>query len=211
MKLAIIGATGMTGKAVYVQAKEQGFDVTGIVRNETKGRDVLGADEQLLVSDVFDLTTEDLTQFDVVVDAFANHEKSYLNLDALTHLIHALREQTTRLMVVLGAGPLLDESGTYHYEFLKTLPGAEAWVDEPKYGVTALQVLQSTTNVDWTAISAQDGYVDGPATEYKMGKDHVMFAEDGESHVTSGNLAKALVAEIATPQFKQERFTVSDI
>lgn len=210
-KVAIIGATGMTGKAVFAEAKAKGFDVTGVVRNETKGHEVLGADAQLLVRDAFELTTEDLVAFDVVVDAFANHQDTYLNLDALTHLIHLLRNQETRLMVVLGAGPLLDESGEYHYEFLKTLPGAEAWVSEPKYGVTELQVLLSTENVNWTAISAQSEFVEGPAGEYKLGKDHLMMAEDGKSHVTSGNLAKALVAEIAEPQFKQERFTVSDI
>lgn len=211
MKLAIVGATGMTGKAIFAEAKAQGFDVTGIVRNEAKGHEVLGADAQLLVRDAFDLTTEDLVKFDIVVDAFANHVDSYLNLDALTHLIHALRNQETRLMVVLGAGPLLDESGAYHYEFLKTLPGAEAWVSEPKYGVTELQVLQSTDNVNWTAISAQSEFIDAPASEYKLGKDHLMLASDGESHVTTGNLAKALVAELVEPQFKQERFTVSDI
>jgi len=211
MKVAIIGATGMTGKAVFAEAKAQGFDVTGIVRNEAKGHDVLGADAQLLVRDAFDLTTEDLTQFDVVVDAFANHAKPYLNFDALMHLIYILREQPTRLMVVMGAGPLLDDNGENHYELLKTIPEAAEWINEPKYGVLAYDVLKNSDDVNWTAISAQDVYNDGPASEYKLGKDHIILASDGGSHVTSGNLAKALVAEIAEPQFKGTRFTVSDI
>lgn len=68
----------------------------------------------------------------------------------------------------------------------------------------------STPDVNWTAISAQNESVEGPKTEYVLGKDHLMEASDGESHVTSGNLAGAVLDEIETPAFEMQRFTVSD-
>ncbi|WP_270622301.1 NAD(P)H-binding protein [Weissella viridescens] len=210
MKIGIIGATGMTGKALYNEAINRGHDVTGFVRNETRGKDVLGSDAQLIVEDAFAITGTQLDQFDVVIDAFANHTEPEQNLDVLTHLIHQTRHHDVRMFFILGAGPLLQEDGSYVYDFLKTLPDAAAWVDEPRYGVTELQVLLSTRDVNWTAISAQNEYTEGPKTEYVLGKDHLMHASDGESHVTSGNLAGAVMDEIEQPQFKMARFTVSD-
>ncbi|MBM7617603.1 putative NADH-flavin reductase [Weissella uvarum] len=210
MKIAIIGATGMTGKALFNEAKERGHEVTGFVRNEARGKEILGDDANLIVEDAFAITGDQLDQFDVVIDAFANHQEPEQNLDVLTHLIHQTRKHSVRMFFILGAGPLLQANGEYVYEHLKTLPGAETWVDEPRYGVTELQVLLSTRDVNWTAISAQNTYSEGPKTDYVLGKDHLMEASDGESHVTSGNLASAVLDEIETPQHKMERFTVSD-
>lgn len=210
MKIAIIGATGMTGKALFHEATSRGHEVTGFVRNETRGKEILGDTAQLVVEDAFAITGEQLDQYDVVIDAFANHAEPSENLDLLTHLIHQTRKHDVRMFFILGAGPLLQEDGSYVYDFLKTLPGAEEWVDEPRYGVTELQVLLSTPDVNWTAISAQNEYVEGPKTEYVLGKDHLMEASDGESHVTSGNLAGAVLEEIETPAFEMQRFTVSD-
>ena len=67
MKIAVIGATGKQGSMIAEEALNRGHDVTAIVRNAAK---VSNAELKVLEKDVFSLTPEDLSDFDVVVDAF---------------------------------------------------------------------------------------------------------------------------------------------
>lgn len=60
-RIGIIGASGMAGSAIYKLAAQQAdLDVTGIIRNETKAKQVLGDNAHLLIADVFSLTDVNL-------------------------------------------------------------------------------------------------------------------------------------------------------
>lgn len=48
----------------------------------------------------------------------------------------------------------------------------------------------------------------GPATNYVIGGDDLLFDYKGESKVTSGTMAKLIVSEIVKPQHHRERITV---
>ena len=61
MKLGIIGATGKAGTAVYAEAVKRGHDVTAIVRDPQKARELLGGDVVVLHKHAFALGHEDLT------------------------------------------------------------------------------------------------------------------------------------------------------
>lgn len=65
MKTAVVCANGKAGKLIVKEAVERGLDVTAIVRGENQS-----ASQKVIRKDLFDLTAEDLEQFDVVVDAF---------------------------------------------------------------------------------------------------------------------------------------------
>lgn len=103
MKVAVVCANGRVGKLVVKEAINRGLDVTAIARGENKS-----AAEKYVCKDLFNLTTADLQDFDVVVDAFGawaeeelqNHTKS------LMHLCDILSGTKTRLVVVGGAGSL---------------------------------------------------------------------------------------------------------
>ena len=99
MKIAVIGATGMAGQAVFEEATKRGHAVTAIVRDADKAREKLGADATILVGDLFEMHADVFEEFDVVVNAFANHKDAYLNLDALTHLLHEFRRLQTAELV----------------------------------------------------------------------------------------------------------------
>lgn len=93
MKIGIIGATGMAGKRLVAEGIKRGHEITAIVRNEIKAKEVLGAEVRLLVKDVFLLEKSDLDQFDVVVNAFATDPgHAYQHVDVVAKLVAMFRE-----------------------------------------------------------------------------------------------------------------------
>lgn len=211
MKIGIIGGSGKTGSAVYQEAQKRGHEPTAFVRNEAKGHQILGNDARLLVKDAFDLTKDDLTQFDVVVDAFSvpfGKGQSYLHLDLLTKLVHDLRETNTRLFVIVGAASLKLQDGRRLLDELMTMPDHEKWIGTPLNQTYELEFLKMVDNVDWVAVSPQREFGPGPTTGYVMGTDQIMVDSQGKSELSNGNMALAILDEIETPQHKQQRFTV---
>ena len=65
MKIAVVCANGKAGRLIVKEALNRGLDVTAIVRGENRSEA-----KQAVVKDLFELTTADLKDYDVVVDAF---------------------------------------------------------------------------------------------------------------------------------------------
>ncbi len=103
MKIAVICANGKAGKRIVKEAVNRGLDVTAVVRGENQT-----AAQKVLQKDLFDLTAEDLKDFDVVIDAFGAWTEETLpqHSTSLAHLCDALSGSETRLLVVGGAGSL---------------------------------------------------------------------------------------------------------
>ena len=78
-KVAIVCAAGRQGTCLVNEAVSRGYDVTGFVRGGDK---VANPKAKTVVKDLFELTREDLSGFDVVIDAFGAWTVSY------THLPH---------------------------------------------------------------------------------------------------------------------------
>ncbi|MTV82793.1 NAD(P)H-binding protein [Secundilactobacillus folii] len=211
MKIGIIGGSGKTGSAVYQEAQKRGHEPTAFVRSEEKGHAVLGADARLLVKDAFELTKADLTQFDVIIDAFAvpmGSGTSYLHLDLLTQLVHELRQTETRLFVIIGAASLKLEDGRRLLDQLLAMPDHEKWIGTPLNQTYELEFLQMVDNVDWVAVSPQRNFGPGPTNGYVMGTDKIMVDSNGKSELSNGNMALAILDEIETPKHRHQRFTV---
>src|SRR3954469_12164391 len=104
MKIAVIGASGKAGSFILKEAVERGHQVTAIVRDASK---VTDKNVAVIEKSIFDLTPEDLKQFEVVVDAFgAPLGEEQAHVDAGHALIEALKGTNTRAIVVGGAGSL---------------------------------------------------------------------------------------------------------
>jgi len=54
MTIAVVGATGNTGRAVFKELKALGQDPVAVVRNADKAREVLGADAKVAVAELTD-------------------------------------------------------------------------------------------------------------------------------------------------------------
>lgn len=212
MKIAIIGATGMAGQAIYKEAVARNHDVVGIVRNEVRAKELLGSHAKILAKDVFDLQRSDLSSFDVVINAFsAPPEQAYLHVDLAAKLVALLRKTTSpRLFFILGAGSLLDKKDRPFVETIKTVPGSDAWIAIPINQYKELQFLRNVENVNWVGVSPSASFTAGEKHTPVIGKDHLLTAADGQSHTTSGTMAVAILNEIERPSVFNNRFTVSD-
>lgn len=212
MKIAIIGATGMAGTALYKESISRGHEVTAIARNMDKAVSLLGNDVKVLYKDVFELTKSDLEDFDVIVNAFATSpDKAYLHLDLAAKLVSFFRETNKpRLFFILGAASLLDENDKLFLETLKTLPDVASWISIPTEAYKTLNFLRSIENVNWVGVSPSADFIAGEATVPVVGKDHLLISSNGKSVVTSGTMAVAILNEIEKPQFINTRFTVAN-
>jgi putative NADH-flavin reductase len=212
MKIAIIGATGMAGTALYKESISRGHEVTAIVRNSEKAVSLLGNGVKALNKDVLELTKSDLEGFDVIVNAFATTpDKAYLHLDLAAKLVSFFRETTKpRLFFILGAASLLDESDKLFLETLKTLPDVASWISIPTEAYKTLNFLRGIENVNWVGVSPSADFIAGEATVPVVGKDHLLISSNGKSVVTSGTMAVAILNEIEKPQFINTRFTVGN-
>lgn len=212
MNILIIGASGMAGQAIFREATARGHKVTGIVRDEAKAREVLGAQADILGKDAFSLQQDELAGFDVVVNAFsAPPDKAYLHVDLAARLVAQLRETSApRLFFILGAGSLMDGQGKLFMETLKTVPDAASWISIPINQYRELQFLREVDNVNWVGISPSAEFIPGEKHTPVLGREHLLTAADGRSHVTNSTLAHAVLDEIEAPSAFRARFTVSD-
>jgi len=213
MRIAVIGASGWLGGAVAREAAGRGHAVTAI------GRDA----HKLATLGGMTVAAADATDVDSIAAAIADNDAVVLAVtdrsgpdrsvipQAAQAVIDALgRADVFRLAMIGGGGTLLNESG-------------ERFVDQPGFPEQhraealaqgeALALLRATPeSVDWTYLSPppehltpgdkRGGYVvrddDRPATD-----------NAGESAISSGDLAAALVDELERPQFTHRRFTAA--
>lgn len=214
MKITVIGATGMAGSAIVAEALKRGHHVTALARSTDKLA-LLPANPNLATraQDAFSLTTSDLADSDVVVDAFATApDQAYLHVDLAAHLVALLRKTTLpRLALILGAGSLL--TGDDQHLFVRDLeqdPQAAAFIQVPQNQLKELNFLRDVDNVNWVGVSPAANFHPGAATAAQLGTDDLLFNAKGESATSAGTLAVALLNELEQPRYHQTRFTVAD-
>ncbi|GEO68285.1 NAD(P)-dependent oxidoreductase [Levilactobacillus acidifarinae] len=202
MKLAIIGATGKTGRAVLDVALARHLDVTAIVRHA----DRLTVTVPTIEKDLFALTAMDLAPFDAVLCTFASGKKSdYPRVNQ--HLVDCLTGTPTRLLVVgSGATLFLDEQRT------KTVGDTLPLImrHSSREHLKARQVLQ-TSGLNWTYVAPPMNYLPtGPATgTYQTGHDVLLADHNGDSSISYADMAVALVDELQHPQNERQLMTVA--
>ncbi|MFC7685965.1 NAD(P)-dependent oxidoreductase [Ureibacillus sp. GCM10028918] len=205
MRIGIIGATGKAGFTILTEARMRHHDVTAIVRNKDK---ITLQHINILEKEVFDLTREDLLQFDVVVNAFGSQPgEEHLHVEFGRFLISLLEGSRTKLFVVGGAGSLFIDGKTR----LIDIP------DYPKeFREIATQQLQNlvdlqNSSIKWTFLSPSALFdSDGPRTgHYILGKDHLLLNSQQISYVSYADYAVAVLDEIESPIHENARFTVA--
>ncbi len=206
MKVAVICANGKEGKLIVKEALDRGLDVTAVVRGENQS-----AAKNVIVKDLFDLTSEDLKGFDAVVDAFGTWTPETLpqHSTSLKVLCDALSGSDTRLLVVGGAGSLYVNpehtacvaDGPDFPDAFKPLAAAMA---------KALGELRQRNDVKWTYISpAADFQADGEKTgKYMLGGEELTLNSNGESVISYADFAVAMVDEIVKGGHIRQRISV---
>lgn len=213
MRIAVIGASGWLGGAVAHEAADRGHAVTAIGRDAHKLATLAGMTMAAADATDVDAIAAAISDNDAVVLAVTDRSGPDRDVipQAAQAVIDALgRAGSPRLAMVGGGGSLLNQHG-------------ERFVDQPGFPdqhraealaqAEALALLRATPEqVDWTYLSPppehltrgarRGGYVvrddDRPATD-----------ATGESAISCGDLAAALVDELERPQFTRRRFTVA--
>ncbi|MGX7163257.1 NAD(P)-dependent oxidoreductase [Enterococcus massiliensis] len=206
MKIAIIGATGHAGSFILQEAVNRGIEVTAIVRHPEK----LATRIPYLQKNLFDLTTEDLQKFDVVVDAFnAPQGKEELHQTSINHLLSILAPTTTRLLVVGGASSLfIDEEKTQR--MIDGVPTDAPFYPTAHNMYLALLELKKDTKVNWTYLSPAAFFnPDGQRTgTYQLNDDRLIKNAAGKSEISMADYAIALLDEIENQQHVKEHISV---
>ena len=206
MKLAVVCANGKAGQLIVKEALNRGLDVTAFVRGEN-----LSVAKQAVVKDLFELTTADLKDYDVVVDAFGAWASEVLSQHSasLKHLCDILSGTEVRLLVVGGAGSLYVNpehsaqvmDGADFPDIFKPLAHAQG---------KALEELRQRSDVKWTFVSpACDFQAEGERSgKYLLGGEEVTLNERGESIISYADYAIAMVDEAVRGNHIGQRISV---
>ena len=207
MKIGIIGASGKAGNLILQEAVSRGHEVTAIVRDASK---VSNQDVEIVQKEIYDLSSEDLKPFDVVVNAFgAPLGEEEPHVKAGRALIEALKGTKTRAIIVGGAGSLyVDEEQTTQLSDVPDFP--DVFIPTARGQERNLQELRDTQGITWTFLSpSADFDATGPRTgTYQTGKDNLLVNAKGNSYISYADFAVAIVDEIENPEHINERFTV---
>lgn len=206
MKIAVVCTNGKAGKFIVKEVVERGLDVTAIARGENKS-----VAQNYIEKDLFDLTKEDLANFDVVIDAFGTWAEETLPLHStsLKKLCDLLSNTNKRLLVVGGAGSLyVDKKHTKQVMDDPDFP--DIFKPLAKAQGKALEELRKRNDVKWTFISpASDFQAEGKRTgKYILGGEELTLNSKGESIISYADYAIAMIDEAVEGKHIQERISV---
>ena len=208
MKIGIIGASGKAGSLIAQEARLRKHDVTAIVRDGTK---VAGKGYTILQKDLFDLTRDDLKDFDAVVDAFGtafDAQSAQAHQTSLKHLTDIFETLPNVRLLVIGGASSLYTDVTKNHIVLESIP--EAYRDVPASARIAFAELQKSA-ANWTYFSpAADFDPEGVRTgKYVLGTDYAVHNSQSECYISYADYAIAMVDEIEEARFIGKRFTAA--
>ncbi|MEY8443559.1 NAD(P)H-binding protein [Lactococcus ileimucosae] len=206
MKLAVVAANGKVGRLIVQEAVDRGIDVTAIVRSENKT-----AAQSVLEKDLFDLTKEDVKNFDVIIDAFGIWAEDSLeqHTASVQHLADLVENTDKRLLVVGGAGSLyLNPEHSLQLYQSENFP--KAFKPLAVAMAESLVTLRKRDNVKWTYVSpAIDFRPEGEKTgDYVVAGEELTMNAKGESIISYADYAKAMINIALEENYVGQRISV---
>jgi putative NADH-flavin reductase len=212
MNIVLIGATGYVGSALLREALERGHHVTAVVRHPDK----LPSYPQLHVSkiDVYDeeAVAKLAAEHDAVLSAFSpGHADPQLfehHVQGARSIIAGVKRAGVRLLFVGGAGSLEVAPG------LQLVDGPDFPAQWKQTALATREVLTLLRREDghlrWTFLSPAAELVPGDKTgAFRLGGDTLLANAKGESRITLGDYAAAMLDELETPKHTGRRFSVA--
>ncbi|GAA4479822.1 hypothetical protein GCM10023094_25460 [Rhodococcus olei] len=210
MKIAVFGATGMAGSAIVTEALTRGHVVTALSRRP----DVEVDRDRLAVQalDVADPDTLDpvLAEVDTAVLSIRLAPGDEQRLAPLTHgFLDAAARSGTRVLVVGGSAPLRspDDPDRLVIDDPNRVP--DGWRAVAQASLDQFRVCQDHPYGEWTYVSPPAVLEPGArAGRYRRGVTTLLTDDSGDSRITAGDLAIAVVDELESPG-DDRHFTVA--
>ena len=206
MKIAVVAANGRAGQNIVYEAYHRKHEVVAFGRGMNKT-----ITSHYVRKDIFYITKSDLYDFDVVVDAFGvwipdlfeNYKYS------IQHLCKLLKGSKTRLIVVGNSGGLYTDE-THQELFYESSDFPHAFKQVAAAAYKAWDELKTHDDVQWTYIApAADFQPEGPRMhKYIIAGEELTYNDKGESIISYGDYAIAVLDEIENADYIQDRISV---
>jgi hypothetical protein len=203
MNIVLIGATGGIGSRVLDEALRRGHTVTATSRDPAnKLPPRAGMTAKAVNTAEVAATAAVLRRHDaVIVSVKWNEADIHQVLDAIR------KSGVKRCLFVIGAGSLIRKDGRTHFEHM-----AEKGIQPPtsKPAALAFDEMKKATDLEWTAISPAASIQPGERTgRFRLGLDHLIEDDEGESRISREDFAVAILDEIERPRHVHKRFTAA--
>lgn len=210
-KIAIIGASGYVGTALLNEAVKRGHQVSAFVRHPEKI--VANANVTAVKADVLD--TDGLAALlkghDLVISAYnpgwQEADIRNIHIKASKSITEAVKKAGIKRLIAVGGAGSLEING----QQLVDSPEFPAEYKEGALGARqALNDLKAEDTLDWSFVSPAILLVSGESTgTFRLGKDSPVFDDKGESKITVGDLAVAILDEAEQGKHIRQRFTAA--
>ena len=211
--VVLIGASGFVGTAILEELLNRGYCVTAVVRNPEK-MTIRNANLSVVKADVSDVNTLAAVckGKDAVISAYnpgwANpdiYEETLKNYPLILETVK--KSGVKRLLCVGGAGTLFCAPGIRVVDS-GAIP-AEIMGGAKSLGEFYLNTLCNEKEIDWVFFSPAGLLEPGKRIgKFRLGKDDLIVAETGKSHISVGDYALAMVDELEQANHHRERFTI---
>ncbi|MDR0593398.1 MAG: NAD(P)H-binding protein [Bifidobacteriaceae bacterium] len=213
-RITVLGGTGYAGSAIAAEAARRGHQVRAVARKAPDAAHRLPDVAYLGGSVTEPVFLESVAgESDAVVSALSPRGPMLGQVRIVNAQLIGLADKLGfRLAVVLGAGSLFTEPGGPRLADLPSFPAAfKPEADEMAEVLSDLKA--SPAGVDWFAVSPASGFgafAPGQTLgRYRVGGDVVLADAGGNSYISAGDLANAVLDEIERPAHRRARFTVA--
>ncbi len=200
MKVAVLGASGRAGSEIVKELAARGHEVLAIARNPDGIPVAEGISAKAGDASNAGALAELINGCSVVISALK------FDVSPATLLSALKQAQIGRLLVTGGAASLKDDQGR---RLIDTDAMPENWKPIAQAGIDFFYELRDEKDVDWVFFSPAFNFIVGPRTgTFRLGSDHLIRDEAGESKISFADYAIAMVDELESHAHSRERFTI---
>jgi uncharacterized protein len=194
MKIVLYGASGMIGSRILTEALARHHAVVAVVRGDATDPASIAATA---------------AGAELAISAYGpGGEKGLLIKNVHALLDGLVQAGVPRLIVVGGAASLEVAPGKILLDVPEFPEIYRALATEQAHTLDILRASHGA-KVGWTFVSPPAEIAPGTRTgTFRVGKDQLLVAADGKSHISAEDYAIALVDEAESPQHPNQRFTV---
>ena len=204
MKIIVLGAYGKSGRAIVTEAEKRGHNVLAVARRK---HDDISYEQELIKSTV-ELTEEDITDYDVIIDGISawTTDTFHIHKDTIFHIANLISGTNKRYIKIGGTSTTyINKEHTKQFKdwdgFPKeSLPRGEALAESLRY-------LRTFSNMAWTyATPAYNFDANGkPTGKYTVKYEELDLEDIPSSYISYADFATALIDSVENKTYIRQR------